>query len=193
VEFRILGPLEVADGERVVDLGGPRERALLARLLISANLVVSADRLAEDLWSGEPPAHWLPRLRVYISRLRRALGPGAVLTEPPGYRLRVAAGQLDADEFARLAAAGRRDLADGRPEAAAAGLRRALDLWRGPALSGFADLLFARADAVRLEEARLSAVEDWVVVSGSGDGDFGASAGAGHGGGGGGGAGGCDL
>ena len=193
MEFRILGPLEVADGERVVDLGGPRERALLARLLISANLVVSADRLAEDLWSGEPPAHWLPRLRVYISRLRRALGPGAVLTEPPGYRLRVAAGQLDADEFARLAAAGRRDLADGRPEAAAAGLRRALDLWRGPALSGFADLLFARADAVRLEEARLSAVEDWVVVSGSGDGDFGASAGAGHGGGGGGGAGGCDL
>ena len=109
MEFRILGPLEVADGERVIDLGGPRERALLARLLISANLVVSADRLAEDLWSGDPPAHWLPTLRVYVSRLRRALA-----------------------------------------------------LWRGPALSGVADLPFARADAARLEEARLSAVEDWV-------------------------------
>ena len=162
MEFRILGPLEVADGERVVDLGGPRERALLARLLISANLVVSAGRLAEDLWSGEPPAHWLPTLRVYVSRLRRALGAGAVLTEPPGYRLRLAAGQLDADDFERLAAAARRDLADGRAEAAAAGLRRALGLWRGPALSGVADLPFARADAARLEEARLSAVEDWV-------------------------------
>lgn len=165
MEFRILGPLEVADGERVVDLGGPRERALLARLLISPNLVVSADRLADDLWSGEPPAHWLPTLRVYISRLRRALGQGAgtvLLTEPPGYRLRLAAGQLDADAFERLAAAARRDLADGRAEAAAAGLRRALGLWRGPALSGVADLPFARADAARLEEARLSAVEDWI-------------------------------
>ena len=164
MEFRILGPLEVEDGGRLVDLGGARERLLLARLLISANLAVSADRLAVDLWSEEPPAHWLPTLRVYISRLRRALGPGtaAVLTEPPGYRLRLAAGQLDADTFERLVAAARRDLADSRPEAAAAGLHRALGLWRGPALSGAADLPFARADAARLEEARLSAVEDWV-------------------------------
>ena len=164
MEFRILGPLEVTDGGRIVDLGGPRERVLLARLLISANLAVSAGRLAEDLWSGEPPAHWLATLRVYISRLRRALGPeaAAVLTEPSGYRLRLAAGQLDADAFEQLTAAARRDLADGRPEAAAAGLRRALGLWRGPALSGVADLPFARADAARLDEARLSAVEDWV-------------------------------
>ena len=131
MEFRILGPLEVVDGERVVDLGGPRERALLARLLISANLVVSADRLAEDLWSGEPPAHWLPTLRVYVSRLRGALGAGAVLTEPSGYRLGLL-GQLDADEFERLAAAARRDLADGRAAAAAAGLRRALWPVAGP-------------------------------------------------------------
>ena len=164
MEFRILGPLEVADEGRIVDLGGPRERVLLARLLISANLVVSADRLAMDLWSDEPPPHWLATLRVYISRLRRALGPGAaaVLTEPQGYRLTLAAGQLDADAFERLAAAARRDLADGRPEAAAAALRRALGLWRGPALSEVADLPFARADAARLEEARLLAVEDWI-------------------------------
>ena len=74
MEFRILGPLEVADGGRIVDLGGPRERVLLARLLISAGLVVSADRLAGDLWSGEPPANWLPTLRVYVSRLRGECG-----------------------------------------------------------------------------------------------------------------------
>ena len=95
MEFRILGPLEVADEARIVDLGGQRERTLLARLLISANLVVSAGRLAGDLWSGEPPPHWPSTLRVYISRLRRALGPGAaaVLTEPSGYRLSLVAGQ----------------------------------------------------------------------------------------------------
>ena len=162
MEFRILGPLEVADEGRIVDVGGPRERALLTRLLLSANLVVSADRLAEDLWSGEPPAHWLPTLRVYISRLRRALGQGAVLTESSGYRLRLASGQLDTDTFERLVAAARRDLADGHAEEAAAGLGLALGLWRGPALSGVADLPFARADAARLEEARLGAVEDWV-------------------------------
>ena len=162
MEFKILGPLEVRDGGRVIDLGGLRERVLLARLLISANLVVSAAQLAEGLWPGEFPARWLPTMRVYISRLRRALGPGAaaLLTEPPGYRLRLADGQLDADTFERLTAAARRDLADGNPGEAAAALHQALSLWRGPALSDVADLPFARADAVRLEEARLSAVED---------------------------------
>lgn len=166
MEFRILGPVEVGDGDRIVDLGGRRERTLLARLLISANLVVSADRLAEDLWSGQPPPHWLPTLRVYVSRLRRALGPGdaALLTEQSGYRLRLPAGQLDTETFEQLVAAARQDLAAGRPETAAAGLRKALSLWRGPALAGIADLPFARADAARLDEARLSTVEDWVAA-----------------------------
>jgi predicted ATPase/DNA-binding SARP family transcriptional activator len=164
VEFRILGSLEVEDDGQVVDLGGPRERILLARLLLSANRAVSADRLAEDLWSGEPPAHWLPTLRVYISRLRRALGPraGTVVTEPPGYRLSMAADQLDAARFEELAAAARHHASQGRPEAAAAALRQALDLWRGPALSDVADLPFAKADIARLEEARLNAIEDRV-------------------------------
>src|SRR5260370_20283448 len=76
VEFRILGSVEVADGELVRDLGGLRERTLLARLLLSAGQVVSAERLAEDLWAGQPPAHWMATLRVYISPLRRALGEG---------------------------------------------------------------------------------------------------------------------
>jgi predicted ATPase/DNA-binding SARP family transcriptional activator len=162
VEFRILGSVEVADGGRVRDLGGLRERTLLARLLLAAGQVVSADRLAEDLWAGRPPPHYMATLRVYISRLRRALGDGsaAVITQPPGYRIMLGQSELDADRFARLVAAAQEDLAAGRPEAAAAGLREALGLWRGPALSDVADFAFAQADAARLEEARMAAIED---------------------------------
>ncbi len=118
VEFRILGPIEVEDNGLKLDLGGLRERALLARLLLSANRVVSADRLADDLWSGNPPPHSMATLRVYISRLRRALGPraGVLLTQAPGYRLNVTGDQLDS-------------------------------------------VRFAQADAGRLEEARLAALE----------------------------------
>jgi DNA-binding SARP family transcriptional activator len=161
VEFRILGAVEVGDDGRTLDLGGPRERTLLARLLLAANQAVSTDRLAEDLWSGDPPPHSLATLRVYVSRLRRALGPhgGALLTQAPGYRLDVRDGQLDAARFEWLVRAGEADLAAGRPAAAAVTLRKALLLWRGPALSGVADLPFARADAARLEEARLTALE----------------------------------
>jgi len=164
VEFRILGSVEVADGGLVRDLGGLRERTLLARLLLAAGQVVSADRLAEDLWAGRPPEHYMATLRVYISRLRRALGDGsaAVITQPPGYRVTLGRSELDADRFARLVAAAREDLAARRPEVAAAGLREALGLWRGPALSDVADFAFAQADAARLEEARMAAVEDRV-------------------------------
>jgi predicted ATPase/DNA-binding SARP family transcriptional activator len=164
VEFRILGSVEVSDGGQVKDLGGLRERTLLARLLLSAGQVVSADRLADDLWAGQPPPHWMATLRVYVSRLRRALGSGsdAVATHPPGYRIVVREGELDAHRFDGLAAAARNDLATGRPEAAAARLREALALWRGPALSDVADFGFAQAEVIRLEEARLAAIEDRV-------------------------------
>jgi predicted ATPase/DNA-binding SARP family transcriptional activator len=164
VEFRILGSVEVADGGRVRDLGGLRERTLLARLLLADGQVVSADRLAEDLWAGQPPAHYMATLRVYISRLRRALGDrsAAVITQPPGYRITLGQSELDANRFAQLVGEAREDLAAGRPEVAAAGLREALGLWRGPALSDVADFAFAQADAARLEEARMAAVEDRV-------------------------------
>jgi predicted ATPase/DNA-binding SARP family transcriptional activator/tetratricopeptide (TPR) repeat protein len=164
VEFRILGSVEAADGGLVKDLGGLRERTLLARLLLADGRVVSADRLADDLWAGQPPPHYMATLRVYISRLRRALGDGsaAVITQPPGYRITLGHSELDADRFAQLVAAAQGDLAAGRPEAAAAGLREALGLWRGPALSDVADFAFAQADAARLEEARMAAVEDRV-------------------------------
>ena len=164
MEFRILGSVEAEDNGRTVDLGGLRERTLLARLLLSANQAVSADRLADDLWSGKPPAHSTATLRVYISRLRRVLGPqsGVLLTQPAGYQLNVAEDQLDAARFERLVAAAEGDLAAGRAEAAGTTLREALDLWRGPALSDVADMAFAQADAGRLEEARLTALENRV-------------------------------
>ena len=164
VEFRILGSVEVDDGGLPVDLGGLRERTLLARLLLAAGQVVSAERLADDLWAGEPPPHSMATLRVYVSRLRRALGPAAaaLVTQPPGYRLQVGPGQLDASRFESLVSVARRDLDEGKPEAAAAGLRTALALWRGTPLSDVADFAFAQADVARLEEARLGALEDRV-------------------------------
>ena len=163
-EFRILGSVEVSDDGVVKDLGGLRERTLLARLLLADGQVVSADRLAEDLWAGQPPPHYMATLRVYISRLRRALGggSGAVATYPPGYRIVLADGELDAHRFESLVAGAAADMAGGRPEAAAGRLREALALWRGPALSDVADFAFAQADASRLEEGRLAAIEDRV-------------------------------
>jgi predicted ATPase/DNA-binding SARP family transcriptional activator/tetratricopeptide (TPR) repeat protein len=164
VEFRILGPIEAEEHGLKLDLGGLRERALLARFLLSANRVVSADRLADDLWSGSPPPHSMATLRVYVSRLRRALGGRAdlLVTQAPGYRLNVTGDDLDATRFENLVRAGEADLAAGRAESAAGILRAALGLWRGPALSDVADLAFAQADAGRLEEARLAALESRV-------------------------------
>jgi predicted ATPase/DNA-binding SARP family transcriptional activator len=164
VEFRILGPIEADDNGLKLDLGGLRERALLARLLLSANRVVSADRLADDLWSGSPPPHSMATLRVYISRLRRALGARAdvLVTQAPGYRLNVTGDELDAVRFESLVRSAEADLAAGQAQAAAGMLRAALGLWRGPALSDVADLAFAQADAGRLEEARLAALESRV-------------------------------
>ncbi len=162
MEYRILGPVTVTgDDGREVDLGGLRERVLLARLLLSANRMVPADTLVHDLWSGEPPPHSAATLRVYISRLRRALGAAAesLTTQPPGYRLAVEPGQLDADRFTSLVKVALADLTAGRSDAAAAGLRRALGLWHGEALADMSDLQFARADVTRLDEARLTAIE----------------------------------
>jgi len=162
VEFRILGPIEAEDNGLTLDLGGLRERALLAVFLLSANRVVSLDRLIEDLWSGSPPAHSMATLRVYVSRLRRVLGAraGILLTQASGYQLNVEGDQLDAVRFERLARAGEAELAAGRADAAAVTLREALGLWHGPALSDVAEMAFAQADAWRLEEARLTALEN---------------------------------
>ena len=168
VQFRLLGPLEAQNGERRVELGRPKQRALLAVLLVHANDVVSLDRLIEELWGEEPPPQAAASLQTYVSNLRRALEPGrparapsrVLVSQPPGYRLVVGAGDLDAARFAALAAEGHRLLDAGRPGAAARVLREGLALWRGPALAEVADAGFAQAERNRLEELRVAALED---------------------------------
>ena len=168
MQFRILGPLEVLDGQHLVELGRPKQRALLAVLLVHANQVVALDRLIEELWGQQPPAQATASLQAYVSNLRRALEPGrraqtpprVLVTQPPGYRLVVAAEDLDAARFVTLAEEGHRQLEGGRPGPADQVLREALGLWRGPALADVADEAFAQAERQRLEELRLVALED---------------------------------
>ena len=166
-EFGILGPLEVSRSGGAVLLGGPRQRAVLALLLLEANRVVSMDRLAEDLWAGHPPEGWVTTVQIYVSHLRQALEPGrargaageVLVTRGRGYLLRVGRGRLDAARFEDGFAAGRAALEAGRHAEAAGTLRQALALWRGQVLADLADYGFTRPEAARLEELRLAAVE----------------------------------
>src|SRR5215208_2814488 len=159
MEFSILGPLEVRAGDRAVVLGGTKPRGLLAQLLLHANEPVSAERLAVGLWGEDAPADAVKTVQVYIARLRRALGDReAVITAGAGYRLRVRPGELDADRFGQLLAAGRDALAVGDTKAGEV-LREALALWRGPPLVELAGMPFAPAEIARLEEQRLEALE----------------------------------
>lgn len=160
MEFRILGPLEVVDNGGVVRLGGGKPRALLAVLLLNANEPVSAERLALALWGEDAAASAVKTVHVHVSRLRRALGEADIVTTTrAGYCLRVRPGELDAERFERLVEDGRNALADGEPEDAAARLREALALWRGPPLADLEFEPFAAAEIVRLEEQRLTALE----------------------------------
>jgi DNA-binding SARP family transcriptional activator len=161
MEFRILGPLEVYAAGQAVPLGGTKQRALLAVLLLNANRVVSVDRLIDELWGEQPPATASHTIQVYVSQLRKVLGAGDVLvTRSPGYLLRVEPDQLDLHRFERDLEEGRRALNEGDPRAAAARLRKALELWRGEALADFSFEPFAQAAISRLEELRLVAVEE---------------------------------
>ena len=159
MEFRILGPLEAAEAGRPLPLGGTRERALLAILLIHAGQVVSADRLIEELWGSDPPGHPANALQVVVSRVRKALqiqaGTSRLVTRKPGYVLDVRAEELDAGRFRRLVDEARR--AD--PPRARGLLEEALGWWRGPALAEFAAEGFAREEIARLDEERIRAVE----------------------------------
>jgi DNA-binding SARP family transcriptional activator/pimeloyl-ACP methyl ester carboxylesterase len=166
VEFRILGPLEVTAGGQSLEVGGARTRAVLAMLLVHANRVVSADRLAAELWPGHPADRAVANLQVRLSELRKALRSAGeadrLVTRPPGYLLRVASEELDALRFAELAAGGDAALAAGDAVIAAQRLDEALSLWRGPALADVDAAAFARAEAARLEETRLAALESRV-------------------------------
>jgi DNA-binding SARP family transcriptional activator len=163
IEFRILGPLEALDGDRLVTLGGPRQRALLAVLLLNANETLSGDRLIDELWGERPPPTAAKTVQVYISRLRRALGDargeGTIATRDHGYELGLDPERLDAHRFERLVAEGRSELAAGRSARAASTLEGALALWRGPPLADLAFELFAQREIARLDDMRAAALE----------------------------------
>src|SRR5499427_1093834 len=162
--FHVLGPLQVTRAGAPVTLGGPRERVLLAALLVEHGRVVSVDGLAQALWGDHPPATARHQVAMGVSRLRKALtaagaGSGVIATCAPGYR--VADGWLDTRCFEERAGQAHEALAAGDREEAARLLRAGLSLWRGPALSGI-DRPFAEIEAARLEERRLMVTEEHI-------------------------------
>src|SRR4051794_31738915 len=160
MEFGILGPLEVRADGRAVAIGGARPRAVFAVLALHANQPVSAERLALALWGEDAPHSAVKTVQVYVARLRKALeDPDVLVTTPAGYRLRVRPGELDVGHFERLVAHGREALAAGRADDAAAELREALELWRGPPLAELTSAPFAPDEIARLEEQQLAAIE----------------------------------
>jgi YVTN family beta-propeller protein len=160
LDFRLLGVLEVVDGERRLELGGAKQRSVLAILALHRGEPVSTDRLIDQLWGERAPATAAKTVQVYVSHLRKVLGEGAIRTQGRAYMLDVSGEQVDADRFQALAEEGRRALRAGDHAAAQRSLRRALELWRGPALADLAFERFAQAESSRLEEARLDALED---------------------------------
>ena len=163
MNFRILGRLEVEDNGRAVNLGGARQRALLAILLLHRGHVVSVDRLIDDLYGARPPATAGKSLQAHISRLRKALGSDKCLhTKAGGYVLELVESEVDADRFDRLLEEGRNALSRGDAESAAQSLEDALALWRGSPFADIAYQDFAQSEVARLEELRLVAVEELV-------------------------------
>jgi DNA-binding SARP family transcriptional activator len=166
MEFRILGPLEVLDGGRLIPLATPKSRTLLAVLLLNANQVVSTDRLVDCLWPDGPPTTATNLLHGYVAKARRLLQPDAaseaasiLLTRPPGYLLRVADGELDLHRFEHLLAEAEEAMHRREFQAAAARLGAALALWRGPALADVPAVGLCQAEGARLDELRLTALE----------------------------------
>ena len=159
MEFRLLGPLAVLVDGRPLAVGGPKQRAALAMLLLNANVPVSRDRLLEAVWGEEPPTGARRSLDSYLSRLRGLLGEDRVVRQAAGYVLRVRPGELDLERFdALVEQAAVRSAADDA-HAASAELRTALALWRGAALGDLASEPVGRGHVHELEERRLHALE----------------------------------
>ncbi|MEU5863926.1 MULTISPECIES: BTAD domain-containing putative transcriptional regulator [unclassified Nonomuraea] len=159
--FTALGPFHAWSDGVPLDLGGQRQRAVLARLLVAGGRAVPVHTLIDELWPGDPPAQALSTIQGYVSRLRRALEPGrapreeaeVLVSAAPGYALRAATEQVDSWRFESLVKT------EGPPPQVWAAMESALGLWRGPALAEFAELTWAATEAGRLEELRLIAVE----------------------------------
>lgn len=156
MEFRILGPLDVEDGGSPVALGGPKQRTLLALLLLTPNRAVSVDRLVDGLWPRDPPAAAANALQYHVSQLRKALDDGAaIVTQEPGYLIRLDPEQLDLLRFEQLVIE-----ADGADaDRASRLLGEALALWRGEPLADLGDDVLSHGEVQRLEAVRLAALE----------------------------------
>jgi DNA-binding SARP family transcriptional activator len=162
MDYRILGPLEAFDGERALSLGGSKQRAVLALLLLRANEALARDVIVDELWGESPPQTAAKVLQNCISALRKELPGGTDILRTVGsaYALQVGAGELDRDRFEHAVAKGRAALAAGESEQAAEQLRVALALWHGAPLSDFAYERFAQEEIARLEELHIEAIED---------------------------------
>jgi serine/threonine-protein kinase len=159
MEFRILGPLEVVGEDGPLRLGGPKPRVVLAHLVVRANRVVPVELLVDEIWGENLPENARNAVQTHVSRLRALLGEDRVEGRAPGYVLHVGTGELDADRFDEAVRDARADLAED-PGAAVAAFEAALALWRGPALADLADEPSLAGEIARLEELRLSALED---------------------------------
>ena len=157
--FGLLGPLEVSEDGREIPLRAPKQRALLALLLLRRAEVVSVETIAEQLWAGDPPATGTKAVRVYVGELRKSLGADLIVTRAGGYAIPRDGIETDIDRFEQLAAEGRQRLDEGDAEGAATAFRGALALWRGPALADFRYDDFAQPEITRFEDARLAALE----------------------------------
>ena len=161
-EFRLLGPLEAVVDGTPVPLAAAKPRALLALLLLNRNRVVSSERLIDELWGESPPENALKTLQVNVSRLRKALPEGVLVTRGHGYELVAADEEVDARRFERLLDEGRAELAAEHPEGALEALERAVALWRGAPLADLAYEPFAQAEIARLLDLRVAAEEQLI-------------------------------
>jgi DNA-binding SARP family transcriptional activator len=159
-EFGILGPFEARENGRALAIGAGKQRALLALLLLDAGEVVSSDRLIDALWGEHPPASALNSVHIYVSQLRKVLGEGCLITRGRGYLLALEPGQVDLGRFEHMLGEGRELLAAGEAKRASEVLHAALALWRGPPLADLALEPFAQGEIARLEELRLTALEE---------------------------------
>jgi SARP family transcriptional regulator, regulator of embCAB operon len=176
LRFHVLGPLEVLRDDRRCTPTAPKQRALLALLLLHANELLTTSRIVDELWGSCPPKSAVAALQMYVSGLRRVLAPRGhaaaadprrhpvLQTEPSGYLMSVAPYELDVAEYRSLAAAGRRRLTEGRCRDAGDLFRQALALWRGPALADLAQTPELDHYAVRLEEERLALLQERIGI-----------------------------
>ena len=160
MQFRVLGALEVESESGLLSLGGGRQRALLAALVLHANEVVPTARLTDAVWGEDPPGSAPSALQGYVSALRKTIGSDRIVTRAPGYALQTDPATIDLRQFEALAASGAEALAGGDAKRAAERLRRALALWRGEPLADLNAVEFVQLERLRLEELRIGALAD---------------------------------